>query len=90
MHFLDLFPDSEVAKNMQLGKNKMAYMIVYGISDHFKDIALEKILPSDHFVIGFDESFNKISQKQQLDVNVNGFGTRQSIKLRLFTLHLRF
>lgn len=68
--FKDLFPDSEIAKNMQLSKDKIAYMIVYGISLHIRDIILEKIIPCEYFVLGFDESFNKVSQKQQLDVNV--------------------
>ncbi|GBO00918.1 hypothetical protein AVEN_2551-1 [Araneus ventricosus] len=64
------FPDSEIAKRMQLGRDKMAYMIVYGIAPFLKQNLLDEILVSEHFVVGFDESINKVSQKQQMDINI--------------------
>ena len=34
--FRDMFPDSNIAKQFQLGKTKCAYFINYGIAPHFK------------------------------------------------------
>ncbi|GBN47272.1 hypothetical protein AVEN_47705-1 [Araneus ventricosus] len=55
---------------MQLGRDKMAYMIVYGIAPFLKQNLLDEILVSEHFVVDFDESINKVSQKQQMDINI--------------------
>lgn len=65
-----MFPDSEIVKGMQLGRDKMAYTILFGIAPYFKQCLMEELLDSDHYVIGFDESLNKVSQRQQMDLNV--------------------
>lgn len=49
--FPKLFPDSEIAKNMQLGRDKMAYTIVYGIAPFFKESLTEEILMCDHLCL---------------------------------------
>lgn len=83
--FSKLFPDSEIAKSMQLGRDKMAYVIVYGIAPYFKEQLDRDLLDCSHFVIGFDESVNKVSQKQQMDINVR-FWCRKTneVKTRYF------
>lgn len=68
--FSDMFPDSEIAKKLQLQRDKVGYLIVYGIAPFFKQELLKKLNESEFFVIGFDESLNKVAQKQQMDLNV--------------------
>ncbi|KAG8177476.1 hypothetical protein JTE90_008660 [Oedothorax gibbosus] len=68
--FAQIFPDSDVAKKMQLAKSKMSYLIVHGLAYHFKQILLKEVMLAEQFVIGFDERFNKITQNQQMDLNI--------------------
>ncbi|GBO33001.1 hypothetical protein AVEN_175508-1 [Araneus ventricosus] len=65
-----MFKDSEIAKGIQLGRDKMAYFLIFGIAPFFKENFMKELLLCEHLVIGFDESLNKISQRQQMDLNV--------------------
>ncbi|GBO29646.1 hypothetical protein AVEN_212602-1 [Araneus ventricosus] len=62
-----MFKDSEIAKGIQLGRDKMAYFLIFGIAPFFKENFMKELLLCEHLVIGFDESLNKISQ---MDLNV--------------------
>lgn len=68
--FSELFEDSETAKLFQLGRDKMTYILIFGIVPFIKDHLMKELLMCEHVVIGFDESLNKVSQKQQMDLNV--------------------
>jgi hypothetical protein len=68
--FAKLFPDSEIAKKMQLKRSKIGYSIVYGIAPFFKTQLNKDISQCKYFSVGFDESLNKVSQKTQMDVNI--------------------
>lgn len=63
-----MFPDSEIAKKMELRKSKIAYTLVFGIAPYFKSQLLTRINCSSKFVVSFDESLNKKSQRQQMDI----------------------
>lgn len=65
-----MFTDSEVAQKIQLSKSKIQYSIVHGLGPFFENELKKDISNCPHFVIGFDESLNKIAQKQQMDVNI--------------------
>ncbi|GBN49355.1 hypothetical protein AVEN_57100-1 [Araneus ventricosus] len=65
-----MFKDSEIAKGIQLGRDKMAYFLIFGIAPFFKENFMKELLLCEHLVIGFDESLNTISQMQQMDLNV--------------------
>lgn len=81
--FSHIFTDSQIAKGMQLGRDKMMYYLVFGIAPFFKEILLKDISLCDRFVIGFDESLNKISQRQQMDLNVRYWcGKDNEVKTR--------
>lgn len=41
--FKAMFPDSEIAKRFQCGERKTAYMCVFGLAEHFKEIVLKEI-----------------------------------------------
>lgn len=66
--FKTMFPDCNVATEMKLGKDKTSYSIVYGLAPYFRNNLLNKIESSDFYIVGFDESMNKFSQQQQLDI----------------------
>lgn len=72
--FTDLFPDSEIAKKMQLSRAKMGYVVVFGLAPHFKEDLLKKVQQACDknypFVVGFDESLNKVAQRNQMDLNI--------------------
>ncbi|XP_071563117.1 uncharacterized protein [Temnothorax nylanderi] len=63
-----IFPDSEIVKQMKLGKDKALYTITYGITKHFQKELYLLIQNSNELVISFDESLNKICQKEQMDI----------------------
>lgn len=68
--FKTIFSDSETAQKMQLQRDKLGYLLVYGITPFFKAELSEKLNECDFFVVGFDESLNKVAQKQQMDINM--------------------
>lgn len=70
--FQMMFPTCDIAANMRLGKDKIAYSIVYGLGFFFKSKVLQMIRTcnTNSFVLMFDESLNKFAQKQQMDVVV--------------------
>ncbi|KAG8171120.1 hypothetical protein JTE90_015572 [Oedothorax gibbosus] len=65
-----LFPDSEIASGVKLHKTKVSYGITYGLAPYFKEQLRETLLQCDMFAVGFDESLNKVSQNQQMDLVV--------------------
>ncbi|CAI6352627.1 unnamed protein product [Macrosiphum euphorbiae] len=65
-----MYPDSEIASNIQLQRAKLTYVIIYGLGKYFSESLISEVLDSDFFSISFDESLNKISQKEQMDIIV--------------------
>lgn len=68
--FKVMFPDSEIASKMELGRTKVGYLITHGLAPFFMDELMKTLDGCDDIVVGFDESLNKISQHQQMDVCV--------------------
>lgn len=64
-----IFPDSKIALKMKLSRSKAAYTIVYGIAKAFEKEIEELISTTNDIVLGFDETLNKISQKNQMDIS---------------------
>ncbi|XP_055620811.1 uncharacterized protein LOC129765028 [Toxorhynchites rutilus septentrionalis] len=65
-----MFHDSQIAEKVQLGRDKMSYMMLFGIAPYYKS-ELDKTLHNTNcIVVGFDESLNKTTKKQQMDLNV--------------------
>ena len=71
--FLSMFPDSNIAKKYHLGPDKLRYSVNFGLGPYFKNILMESIRKSAHFVISFDESLNKATQSSELDFLVQYF-----------------
>ena len=65
--FLSMYPDSNIAKKYHLVPDKLRYSVSFGLAPYFKNILIESIRKSAHFVISFDESVNKATQSSELD-----------------------
>ena len=63
-----MFPNVEELQNIKLGKDKIGYSLVYGLAPYFKMELKREIIKCDNFVLLFDESLNKISTQQQMDI----------------------
>lgn len=63
-----MFTDSEIAKQLTLGKTKMAYIVSFGLAQYFTASLLKTIQICPFYVICFDEAFNRISQRCQMDL----------------------
>ena len=69
--FAKMFPDSQIAKQFQCGKTKCSYLINFGLAPYFKEKLMKKLqVPGTKYVISFDESLNKVLQKEQMDLIV--------------------
>lgn len=62
--------DSEIVKKMQLKKDKIGYVIMFGIAPFFNKALINYLKDVSFIVVGFDESLNKITKRQQMDINV--------------------
>ena len=65
-----MFPDSEIASKMQLQRSKIGYSILFGLAPYFEKQLLDVLSNCERFVIGFDESLNRIAVQSQMDLNV--------------------
>ena len=69
--FAKMFADSQIAKQFQCGKTKCSYLINFGLAPYFKEKLMKKLhVPGTKYVISFDESLNKVLQKEQMDIIV--------------------
>ncbi|XP_043468991.1 uncharacterized protein LOC122503272 [Leptopilina heterotoma] len=68
--FKRMFPDSEIAKSLKLHKDKVSYGVAFGIAPYFQKELVNKLKNREFLVIGFDESLNKVAQKNQMDLNI--------------------
>ena len=58
--FLSMFLDSNISKKYHLGPDKLRYSVNFGLGPYFKNILMESIRKSAHFIISFDESLNPL------------------------------
>uniref|UniRef100_L7LUU9 Uncharacterized protein n=1 Tax=Rhipicephalus pulchellus TaxID=72859 RepID=L7LUU9_RHIPC len=70
-----MFPTCEVAAKVQLGKDKVGYTICHGIAPYFHNMLLSSLINVPHLVVCFNESLNKVTQKQQMDILVRYWDT---------------
>ena len=65
-----MFPDSEIAKNMSIGKTKSMYLIKHGIASYEKSLLEADIKKSNCYVVSFDGSLNEKTQVSEMDVYI--------------------
>ena len=71
-----MFPDSVIANKMELGRLKIAYILVYGLAKYFREELLDDLKDCKHTVVLFDESLNKCAQRQQMDLAVRFWSSK--------------
>jgi len=62
-----MFPDSSIAAKVTCGEKKTSYMCVFGLAEHFSRLLKDDVISC--FSVLFDESLNKKTQKQQMDIH---------------------
>jgi len=86
--FTAMFPDSDIAKQFACGEKKAAYLSVFGIAQHFKQL-LSASAKGEPYTILFDESLHKKLQEKQLDIHVRFWnGEVGKVDTRYFTSEL--
>ena len=65
-----MFPDSNIAKNFACGQTKCSYIVTCGLVPYFKSLLNDTLSSLDCLVAMFEESYNKISKRGQVDVHV--------------------
>ena len=68
--FSEMFPDSDIAKNFQMASTKTSYVVYYGLAPHFKELLFNNLEEATYIVPCFDESYNRVIKKGQMDVLV--------------------
>ncbi|XP_070398050.1 uncharacterized protein [Nothobranchius furzeri] len=67
--YLELFPDSEIAKNFTCGKDKTAYVVKFGLAPHIIKLLMADVNRGS-FTLMFDETLNQITKTKQMDLHV--------------------
>lgn len=68
--FVEMFPDSQIAKSFKLSKTKCSILPVFGLAPYFKELLIQNIKNSLTYSILFDESLNHHLQEEQMDLQV--------------------
>ena len=66
--FEQMFPDSAIASEFQLGRDKLKYLTNWGIAPYFNDQLKTDLSKAEYIVISCDESLNHITQTCQIDI----------------------
>ncbi|KAK0067710.1 hypothetical protein Bpfe_002551, partial [Biomphalaria pfeifferi] len=75
-YFALMFPDSNIAKKMSCGKDKISYLVSFGLGPYFQDLLKVKLKTvNDGFVLLYDESLNRELNKKQMDMHVRYWDT---------------
>ena len=73
-----MFPGSKITKQFPMGKTKEIYLISQRLDPYFKDRLLNVLNAARFIVTSFDESFNIVISKGQIDVLVRFWNTAES------------
>ena len=65
-----MFPDSEVASRFKCGPQKCNYPIAFGLSPYFRGQIMKAIREAPYYVVSFDESMNRVTKNEQMDLVV--------------------
>ena len=71
--FRAVFPDSDIAIKFSCGSNKCSYLVRFGLAPYLKELLLKCVKESGYIVAMFDESWNTVTKRKQLDVHVRSW-----------------
>ena len=82
------FPDSDIPDTLQLGRTKIGYLVQFGLAPYYRAQIFSLLLPEagfpPKFLSCFDEAFNRISKRKQMDVHVIFFDSNKQEVVRSF------
>ena len=64
--FAVVFEDSQIAQSFSLGSTKLSYNITFRLGPYVKN--LESVDEVKYYFLSFDESYNRIMKKGQMDL----------------------
>ena len=64
------FADNDIAKNFIMASIETNYIVYYGLAPYFKEMLLDNLSEVIHIVPCFDELYNSVIKKCQMDVLV--------------------
>ena len=73
-----MFPDSKIAKQFACEPSKMAW---FGLAPYFSEILVKQLSEVPFYSLSFDESYNSVDKKEQLDVLLRNFDVERYIKV---------
>ena len=76
-----MFPDSDIAKNFQMTSTKAIYKVYYRLAPQFKEMLLDNLNEIPHVVLCFDESYNSVIKKSQVDVLLKYWQVNFNLKI---------
>ena len=69
--FQKMFLDSKIVQNVSLGRAKCSNIQTYGIFPiFFFPVLMDENKHSDHYAVSFNESMNKVTQDEQINVRI--------------------
>ena len=66
--FAVMFEDSQIAQSFSLGSTKLSYNITFRLAPYVKNLLLESVDEGKYYSLSFDESYNRIMKKGQMDL----------------------
>ena len=83
--FAVMFENSQIVQSSSLGSTKLSYNITFGLAPYVKNLLLESVDEVIYYSLSFDESYNRIMKKGQMDLLIR---FRDSAKDRVQTRYL--
>ena len=65
-----MFTNSEIAKDFQLSRTKLTYMINFGIAPYFHQLLIDELKNCNYYSLSSNESLNDFMQICQMDINI--------------------
>ena len=83
-----LFPHNKIPEQLELGRTKLGYLLQFGLTPYYKEQLCSSLLPvtgfAPEFVSCFDEAFNHISNRKQIDAHVFYFYEEKQQVVRFY------
>ena len=70
-----MFPGSKIASKMELGRDKLKYVVNYGIAPFFAEGLKKQVDKSEWLAASYDESLNKVIKESEMDLELRFWDT---------------
>ena len=74
-----MFPDSNIAKQFSCGPSKCSYLTTFGLAPYFEQNLYDKIDKVPVYSVSFDESFNRVTKNEQMDLTIRFWDSDKDI-----------